>query len=212
MEDRLFIVASIISLVMTTAAHGEDGASTVIPTQNDPQLTAPTPLPNVRFPRLEGHDIDHRRYVVPDELEGRFNLLLVAYERSHQRLVDTWIDRARELESSNADVRVYEVPLIRRLSWFGRKQLDFWMSQGISDPLARATTITIYTDVGRVNDSLNIPDPGDIRLFLIDRSGAVFWQGSGPYDAHQYRSLEQIVRDLHSGRPPSEAAERRARA
>ena len=77
-----------------------------------------------------------------------------------------------------------------------RKQLDFWMSQGISDPVARATTITVYTDVDGVNQSLRIAHSDSIRLFLIDKAGVVYWRGAGPYDRGQFRALERTVEAL----------------
>ena len=158
----------------------------------------PPPLHGLQFPALEGHDIDGRKLIVPADLEGSYNLVLVAYERWHQRLVDSWIGSARKLERRHGHLRVYEVPLIRNMSWLRRKQLDFWMSQGISDPLARATTITVYTDVEGFNQSLRIPHSDNIRLFLIDQAGAVFWRGAGPYDQGQFRALEHTVEALQS--------------
>ena len=199
-------------VMMTMGAYGESGDAGGSSAQEDAQASVPMPLPGVRFPSLEGHDIDHRRYLVPDELEGSFNFLLVAYDRYHQRLVNTWMDRARELEQRHPHLRVYEIPLIRRLSWFGRRQLDYWMSRGISDPLARATTITIYTDVERVNERLNIPNTDDIRLFLVDNAGAVYWKGSGAYDARQFRTLEQTVQAVGSGQQADDATGRPAQA
>lgn len=156
------------------------------------------PLPGLQFPALEGHDIDGRKLIVPAELEGHYNLVLVAYERWHQRLVDSWVGSARELERRHDQLRVYEIPLIRNMSWIRRKQLDFWMSQGISDPVARATTITIYTDVDGVNRSLHVPHADNIWLFLIDKAGAVYWRGTGPYDPGQFRALEHTVEALQS--------------
>ena len=162
------------------------------------ERSAPAPLSDARFPALEGHDIDGRRLIIPAQLDGTYNLVLVAYERYHQRLVDSWIGSARELERRNGHLRVYEIPVIRNMSWIRRKQLDFFMSQGISDPLARATTITVYTDVDRVNRSLRIPHSETIQLFLVDQSGAVYWRGAGPYDGAQFRSLNQTVTALQS--------------
>lgn len=159
---------------------------------------APAPLHGLQFPALEGHDIDGRKLIVPADLEGRYNLVLVAYERRHQRLVDSWVGSVRQLERRHDHLGVYEIPLIRNLSWVRRKRLDFRMSQGISDPVARATTITIYTDVDAVNRSLNIPHGEDIRLFLIDKAGAVYWRGAGPYDQGQFRALEHTVEALQS--------------
>ena len=72
------------------------------------------------------------------------------------------------------------------------------MSQGISDPVARATTITIYTDVDGVNRSLHVPHADNIWLFLIDKAGAVYWRGAGPYDPGQFRALEHTVEALQS--------------
>jgi len=180
-------VAVFLSVLLSPAFGDERSAA---------RQVTPAPLHGLQFPTLEGHDIDGRKLIVPAHLEGSYNLVLVAYERQHQRLVDSWVGSARQLERRHDHLRVYEIPLIRNLSWIRRKQLDFWMSQGISDPVARATTITIYTDVDAVNRSLHIPDSDNIRLFLIDRAGAVYWRGAGPFDQGQFRELEYAVETL----------------
>lgn len=198
---RGILAPAVVILVpmMLNPAFGEERSASAGDTGAVRQ-DAPAPLPGPLFPALEGHDIDGRKLVVPAQLDGSYNLVVVAYERYHQRLVDTWIERARELERRNDHIRVYEIPVIRNMSWIRRKQLDFWMSQGISDPLARATTITIYTDVDRINRSLRVPHSNNIRLFLIDQSGAVYWRGAGPYDRGQFRALEQTVEALRPAR------------
>ena len=70
-----------------------------------------------------------------------------------------------------------------------RKQLDFWMSQGISDPLARATTITLYTDVDQFNESLGFEDNTTISIALVSPSGKVHWKGKDEVDSTKCSSV-----------------------
>ncbi len=60
------------------------------------------------------------------------------------------------------------------MNWFQRRQLDFWMSTGIQDPLARATTITLYTDLQAMQSALALPDLDTIQIILL-WIGTAWW-------------------------------------
>ncbi len=83
-----------------------------------------------------------------------------------------------------------------QLSWLEQKQIDFWMSAGISEQNARARTITLYTDVDSIQQSLQIEDTSKIRLFLVDRTGNVYWRGRGAYTQKQLQNLSQTLSSL----------------
>lgn len=147
------------------------------------------PMKAIRFPEVAGRDIDGNDFVVPTDFSGDLNLVLMAFTREHQNDVNTWLPPARELESSRPGFRVYELPTLWEMNWFQRKQLDFWMSAGIKDPLARATTITLYTDLQAMQSALEIPDLDTIQVLLVDRDGQVVWRSEGTYSKAKFEDL-----------------------
>lgn len=177
----------VFALLITTNGATNDAPSGV---NND---SADTTHSESHFPQVSGRNIDGVPHTLPEDFEGRYNVVLIAFTREHQRSVDTWLPALRVLEERQPSIRIYELPSLPEFSWFRRKQLDFWMSAGISDPLARATTITLYTDLERLNQALDIPDMRSIRIFLIDRQGAIYWREQGSMTTQKLQALEAVL-------------------
>ena len=151
------------------------------------------PVATIQFPVVAGRDIDGNDFVVPTDFAGDLNLVLMAFTREHQYDVNTWLPHVRELESSRQGFRVYEVPTLWEMSWFQRKQLDFWMSTGIREPLARATTITLYTDLQDMQSALAITDFDTIQVLLVDRDGLVVWRSAGVFSQAKFESMAEVL-------------------
>jgi hypothetical protein len=73
----------------------------------------------------------------------------------------------------------YEMPTISRRFIPVRGVLDGKMADAIPDPKTRARTITAYTDVGRICDSLGLPNTKEIAVIVCDRNGVVSWLARG---------------------------------
>jgi hypothetical protein len=135
-----------------------------------------------KFPEVEGVSLADARLTLPGGLKGERNLLAVAFHRSHQKEVDTWIPLFRELEEAVPGLAGYEIPTIqgvwKPLRWF----IDGGMKSAIPDPLTRRRTVTVYGDVDRVTEGLGLPDRDRIAVVLIDRRGEVLWMTRGPLD------------------------------
>ncbi|MGF1493628.1 MAG: hypothetical protein ACFBSC_14465 [Microcoleaceae cyanobacterium] len=145
------------------------------------------------FPNVSGRNINNRSYNLPGDFEGEYNVVLLAFAQEQQFSVNTWMEALRAVESQYSGVRVYELPTLPEMSWFERKQLDFWMATGISDPLSRATTITLYTDMNNIQNALKIGNTSKVRLFLVDRAGKVYWRGQGVYSEAQFQELSNVI-------------------
>jgi len=150
----------------------------------------PTPA---RLPELEARSLEGRAYRLPGDLDGELNVLVVAFERRQQRLVDDWLPSLLALESCVAGLRVYELPTISRAWSPARWFIDGGMVRGIPDAEARARTLTVYTDVGRVLESLGLESAATVAVLLIDRAGNVAWRGGGEYETAQLRALTVVV-------------------
>jgi hypothetical protein len=135
------------------------------------------------FPRLTARDLDGREVMLPAGLPGDWNVVIIAFRRQHQELVDSWVPWLEERAAAIPGLRFAELPAIG-LQWQpARPVIDGGMAAAIRDQQTRRRTLTVYTDLRRVTASLGIGDRSTIWLFLVDRAGHVRWHGSGGWDA-----------------------------
>jgi hypothetical protein len=133
----------------------------------------------VRFPTVQGDNLLRETVSLPGDLEGEFNLLLVAFQRWQQQLVDTWMPLARQLEAVHPEIHTYELPTIQRMNALRRTFINEGMRAGIPDPAARERTITLYLDKAAFREALELPHENTIYALLIDRHGEVLWRAEG---------------------------------
>ena len=131
------------------------------------------------LPAVDARALDGTEYRLPSELGGERNLIAVAFERNHQDDVDSWLGDFAELEDQHPGLFTYEMPTISRRFGPARRVIDGKMASAIPDPKTRARTITSYTDVNRVRDSLGLPDTSAIAVIVCDRNGVVSWLARG---------------------------------
>lgn len=148
-----------------------------------------TDAPGRRFPEIEARSLDGRGYRLPGDLEFERSVLVVAFHRAQQRVVDGWLPPLLELERRLPRLRVYELPTISRAWSPVRRLIDGGMVRGIPDPDARARTLTAYTDVGRVVRALGLDGTDEIAVVLVDRDGRIGWQGGGEPGEEQLSAL-----------------------
>ncbi len=136
----------------------------------------------VSFPRLAARDLDGREVTLPAGLPGERNVVLIAFRRDQQKLVDSWVPWLEQRAAADPRLRFVELPAIRPQWEPARPIIDGGMAAAIRDQAARRRTLTVYTDVRRVTIPLGIDDRSTIWLFLVDRAGRVAWRGSGGLD------------------------------
>ena len=162
-----------------------------------------------RFPRVEGVNLEGRRFVLPADLDGHLNVVVIAFRREQQRDVDGWMPFLAQLAAERSELRVYELPMLGRLYRPMRPFIDGGMRRGIPDAAVRAATVTLYVDKSAVRRALRLDGENSIYVLLIDRDGRVYWRADGPFDAHLAKGLQQAL-DAHpsperqaGGRPSS---------
>lgn len=154
----------------------------------------------VHFPTVTGSNLERRRFTLPGDLEGDVNLLVLAFWRHHQALVDTWMPLAGRLEERHEGLAAYELPVIQSRSRLSQWFIDSGMRTGIPDRRVRAHTITLYLDKPPFLRALGISDDRTIYPMLVDRAGTVLWHTSGPLEPHKEQELIAFL-DRHHGRP-----------
>ena len=153
----------------------------------------------MHFPEITSENLAHETFHLPGDFEGNLNLCLIAFQRWHQPLINSWIPLARQLEETHPRFRYYEFPVIRRLNPLFRSFIDQGMRTGIPEPVARHKTITLYTDKAAFKRALDIDDEEEIHLRLVDREGAVHWSAVGAVTKEAADALTEAVERLLGG-------------
>ena len=151
-----------------------------------------------KFQSLTTYDLNGKSVTLPDDFEHDFNLLFVAYDRWHQREVDSWVPFAAELEAEFDQFHFYELPVVGQMNLIGRTRLDFIMRQGIPNPETRGRTLTYYVDRAKFRQMLGIETADHIAVILVDRSGSVLWKTYGPFAEEQAIDLKNKLQELSS--------------
>ena len=131
------------------------------------------------FPQIEARNLEGLDVELPQAFAGERNVVVIAFHRTHQSLVDSWVPWFEEASADDPDLRFYELPTIGRIWAPVRNFIDGGMATAIREPVILQRTLTIYGDVNRVTKPLGIDDRSTITVLLVDRAGCVRWQGSG---------------------------------
>jgi len=148
------------------------------------------------FPTVSGSNLNRQKLTLPQDFQGKLNLIFIPFERWHQMEVDSWIPLVKELEEQAIDLVYYELPIIQSRNYFSRMFINEGMRAGIPNQRSRERTITLYTDKTKFRRALEMLDEDHIYILLVDRQGKEFFRARGPYSREVEASLRQALLQL----------------
>lgn len=149
----------------------------------------------MRFPTIEGSNLERDKVLLPQDLEGDLNVVLVAFQQWQQNTIDTWLAPLEPLERERSGLKVYELPVIQRMNRLYQMVINEGMRAGIPNRRARQRTITLYLDKTSFRRALGMADEDDIYVLLLDRRGQVLWRTRGRYTAEKAAGLAEAIDD-----------------
>jgi hypothetical protein len=149
-----------------------------------------------KFPLLIAENLNRERIEIPGQLQGNFNILIVAFQQWQQTLVDTWMPVLESLRKQYPDFDYYEIPTIRKMNFIYRGFIDGGMRAGIKSTDTRARTITLYIDKVKFREDLGIDSEDTIYVFLVDRRGEILWRREGAIEEEKSQSLQSVLKKL----------------
>jgi hypothetical protein len=150
------------------------------------------------FPTVSCSNLLRQKRILPQDFQGKINLVFIAFKQWHQIEVDSWIPLAKELEQQYEDLAYYELPIIQSMNSFYKMFINEGMRAGIPNSKIRERTITLYLNKNDFRTALGMPDEDHIYILLIDRQGKEFFRSRGPNNHDAEASLCQALLQLTS--------------
>lgn len=148
------------------------------------------------FPTVSGSNLLREKLTLPQDFQGKFNLVFIPFEQWHQVEVDSWMALASKLESQFEGLVYYELPTIQNRNSIFRMFINEGMRAGIPNPKSRERTITLYLDKADFRAALGFPDEEHIYVLLVDQHGQEFFRVRGPYSPEGEAALVQTLSRL----------------
>jgi hypothetical protein len=148
------------------------------------------------FPTVSGSNLLRQKLILPQDLQGRLNLVFIPFERWHQMEVDSWSALAEELEEKYEGLVYYELPTLQNGGSIYKIFLNEGMRAGIPNPKTRERTITLYLDKADFRAALGMADEEHIYILVVDRRGKEFFRTRGLYSHEGEAALRQALSRL----------------
>ena len=148
------------------------------------------------FPTVNGSNLLRQKLTLPQDFQGRLNLVFIPFQRWHQMEVDSCSALAEELEEKYENLVYYELPTLQNGGLFYKIFLNEGMRAGIPNPKTRERTITLYLDKADFRASLNMTDEEHIYVLVLDRQGKEFFRARGPYNREGETGLRKVLVQL----------------
>jgi hypothetical protein len=148
------------------------------------------------FPIVSGSNLLRQKKTLPQDFQGRLNLVFIPFQQWQQMEVDSWVPLAGELEEQFENLFYYELPTIESRNPFYRTFINEGMRAGIPNQKSRERTITLYLNKADFRAALEIPDEDHTYILLVDRQGNEFFRTRGPYNREAEASLRQALLQL----------------
>ncbi len=151
-----------------------------------------------QFPRIEAETLSKKQVVFPQDTQGQFALLLIAFRRQTQGEVDSWLNPFIEDFSNHQQVTFYEIPMISG-NW---KWMSGWIDSGMRSGVAEYKHDHVATYYGPLKSYFQHFEVDDVRrvyVFLLDKQGHILWRETGRANQNKYQELKLLLNSKVSG-------------
>lgn len=128
---------------------------------------------------------------LPDDFSAPRTLLLVAFQRDHQTLIDSWVEGLK-LKATDRDW--VELPIVGPMNFVSQKFLNGAMKSGIAGEDKRSRVITLYSDAKKWIAPLGVTKTDVIYVVVVAKNGEVLGMQEGAFDKKKADAIGKIWR------------------
>ena len=153
-------------------------------------------ITGIRFPIIRARTLSKKQVVFPDNTEGFITLILIAFRRQAQAMIDSWLEPYEKEFREIQDFTFYEIPMIGGM-WarMFSSAIDGGMRSGIPSQ-KHGNVATYYGSIEKYRQILAMDDINLGYVFLLDKNGIIRWTGRGFADSEQTREMITIAKKL----------------
>lgn len=149
------------------------------------------------FPAVRGANLQGDNFILPDDLVGQLNIVIIAFKRKQQDDVNTWIEALTDHVKNTPNLELYELPILKKFNILMRLNINNGMRYGIANKASREHTINLYINKESFKSRLLIADEDHIQILLLNKEGKIFWRESGLANSEKIKSLKLRIASLH---------------
>ena len=143
------------------------------------------------FPSLSGENLNGKKFNLPQDFPADKTLLLIAFEREQQVVLDSW---SQGLDLPNSQIPWVELPIIPTPYVLGSFIIDSGMRRGIPNLKIRDKVITLYTDREAFAKSMGFDfDPQGAYVAVVDRSGKSLGMVKGAFSEEKSKVVLSLL-------------------
>ena len=146
------------------------------------------------FPTLTGNNLNRDEITIPNDINDKPLLIILAFEQYHQRTVDEIIYQVEEKVDSKS-INIVETPILAGASKLFQSYLDGIMRGGIKDYDIRARTITIYGKKDEILDILGIEDRNVYWYLIGENTSTILLCGMNSLSDSQLNDFSKKIND-----------------
>ena len=185
---KILLISAALMLLQSCIGAGENSEiSAVDEVAQVKKATAKVVKENF-FPRLVGADLQGNQRQLPQSFSGKINLVAVAFMHKQQSDVNSWLPIFTEMAKQNQQIKFYEVPLLSERNALRRVAINNGMRSGVKDEVARARTITVYTNREKFFALTNMREE-NITILAVDDAGKILCRVDGPATPEKVKRL-----------------------
>lgn len=164
-------------------------------TQNNTGITSSPPKNrNLLFPFLQSQSLARTPVQLPDDARGQVTLILIAFQRQAQEMVDSWLAPYTKKFADTPGFTFYEIPMIKGKWWrLFSSSIDGGMRMGIPEK-KHEHVITYYGDISQYLSALDIHDLSLAYAFLLDKRGYIIWRDKGFATSEKIKHMLNLAR------------------
>jgi hypothetical protein len=153
-----------------------------------------------RMPTVEAESLSEIPMTVPAQLPAEKTLVLIAFEREQQTVLNTWVVG---LNLTDNTLPWIETPVIGKGYGLIRGFINGGMRRGIQDTALRDRTVTLYTDPVALRKEMNLTGDGKtVWVTVVDRAGWVHAKAEGVYSADKAKPLLDALQAIKPADAP----------
>ncbi len=146
------------------------------------------------FPTLTGNNLNRDQITIPNDINDKPLLIILAFEQYHQKTVDEIIYQVEEKVGSST-INIIETPILAGASKLFQSYLDGIMRGGIKDYYIRARTITIYGKKDEILDILGIEDKNVYWYLIGENTSTILLSGMNTLTNSQLNHFSKKIND-----------------